>query len=469
MVADNNGPETPSLAMASHVKKPLLVMTAAPVAGHSSPPLQIAQEMIARGFEVVFMSSLEFKEKIERLGAEFYETTPFWIEGGLEFRETIPAGMPRMLWDLQNVFIGAIPARSATLRSLLEMLHERDPSRDIVVVAEALSMAVLPFMYGAPLPKGYTKFPKVISISVIPLALSSIDTAPFGLGLPPDSTESGRGRNMALNDFMRQGPFKTSEDLQQETLKTCGCTSLPEQFMFNAWVDSYDTTFQMCNASLEYPKSDLHPSIRYAGCLPKRPIDPNFQYPTWWPEIQSNADLPVGSAERKKVVTVTQGTVQLDYNDLLIPTIKAFATRSDVIVIAILGAEGASLPADLEIPANVRVAEFLPYDAALEKTDVFVTNAGYGGLLHCATNGVPMVMAGITEDKAEVSARGEYAGMGINLKTQSPTVEALYDAVEKVLTQPIYKKRAMRMMLENEDTDSLALIERQIMKYARAT
>jgi hypothetical protein len=470
MVANNNnGQETAAIAVASHTKKPLLVITAAPAAGHSSPLLHIAREMVNRGFEVIFMSSLEFKEPIERLGAEFYETNDFWPAGGLEVREQVPPGFPRMLWDMEHLFINNLPVRSGHVRSLLEMLHERDPSRDIVIINEAASMAIVPFVFGAPLPKGYTKFPKVIGIGAVPMVTTSIDTGPFGMGLPPDSTESGRMRNKLLNDFMRQGPFKGVDDLYQEVLKKCECTNVPEEFMFDTWISGYDATLQLCCPSLEYPKSDLHPTIRYAGCLPKRGIDPEFQFPTWWSEFKSNSELPVGSAERKKVVTVTQGTVQLVYDDLVIPTIKAFAKRSDVIVVVILGVKGASLPAEVEVPANVLVADFLPYDAALEHSDCFVTNAGYGGLLHCAINGVPLVMAGITEDKPEVSARGEYAGIGINLRTGTPTSDEVYNAVEKILTQPSYKAKATRIMLENEDLDTLSIIERQIMKFAKAT
>jgi UDP:flavonoid glycosyltransferase YjiC (YdhE family) len=270
-----------------------------------------------------------------------------------------------------------------------------------------------------------------------------------------------------MQAMMRGGPMKASEDLYKETLKKIGCTSVPDS-MLDSWLDSYDTTLQMCLPSLEYPRSDLAPSIRYAGGLPKREIDPQFPYPSWWPEIKANAELPIGSPERKKVIPVTQGTVNLDYAQLVIPTIKAFAKRTDIIVIAILGAKGSSLPADFEVPANTRVVDFLPYDAALELAEVFITNGGYGSLMHGVLNGVPMVLCGETEDKMEVCARGEYAGLAINLRTQTPGAEQIYEAVAKISADPRYKAKALRLMQENEDMDSLSIIERQIMKYAWA-
>ncbi|KAK6088011.1 udp-glucuronosyl udp-glucosyltransferase [Seiridium cupressi] len=468
MTVDHTGSETIVPKMTKDTKKPLLVMSAGPVMGHSAPALHVALEMAKRGFEVIFMTAPDLRGSVEKIGAEFYETTPFFPAGSLEGRDDHPVGLPKLLYDMRSIFLASIAPRAATVRSLLEMVRERDPSRDVVVVVETASMGVLPFMYGAPLPKGYDKFPRVININVIPLLATSDDLAPFGPGLPPDTTESGRARNKLLNDlFYWQGPFKPLNDEFLTILKSVGCTKLPKQFMFDAWTDSFDTCFQMCSPSLEYPRSDLHSSIRFAGALPKRGIDPNLVYPSWWSEIKENAALPADSPDRKKVIPLAQGTIATDCDELIIPAMKAFASRSDVIVIAILGVKDAKLPAAFEVPANVRVVDFLPYDAALEYADVFVSNGGYGGMMHGVINGVPMVVAGITEDKVEVTARAEYAGFAINLKTQTPTSEQIASAADKILNEPKYKRRAVRLMQENEDMDSLSTIEREIFKYTR--
>ena len=131
------------------------------------------------------------------------------------------------------------------------------------------------------------------------------------------------------------------------------------------------------------------------------------------------------------------------------------------------GVKDATLPADLELPANVRTVDFLPYDAALEYADVFVSNGGYGGMMHGVINAVPMVVAGITEDKVEVTARAEWAGFAVNLKTQTPEPEVISAAADKIFADKRYKTRAIRLMQENQDLDSLSIIEREIMKYAR--
>jgi hypothetical protein len=44
----------------------------------------------------------------------------------------------------------------------------------------------------------------LISLGVLPLTLSSVDTAPYGVGLPPSSSALGRLRNRTLNILVQQ-------------------------------------------------------------------------------------------------------------------------------------------------------------------------------------------------------------------------------------------------------------------------
>src|SRR4051812_22901246 len=101
-----------------------------------------------------------------------------------------------------------MPSRHTSLKSLLEMVQEREPGREVILLPETASMATIPFFCGASLPKGYTRMPKTIGLSVVPIFVTSRDTAPFGPGLPPDATESGRVRNQMLHEMIRLGPLR---------------------------------------------------------------------------------------------------------------------------------------------------------------------------------------------------------------------------------------------------------------------
>lgn len=59
-------------------RKPLLLLTALPGDGHMNPLLQIADGFFRKGYQVAFVASPEYKDKIVRLNAEYVPTlSPF--------------------------------------------------------------------------------------------------------------------------------------------------------------------------------------------------------------------------------------------------------------------------------------------------------------------------------------------------------------------------------------------------------
>ena len=86
-------------------------------------------------------------------------------------------------------------------------------------------------------------------------------------------------------------------------------------------------------------------------------------------------------------------------------------------------------------------------------------------MTHGVVNGVPQVLAGQVQDKGEVNMRVEWAGLGINLRTQRPTPVQILTAVDTVLTNSKYKERAIAVQKRNEQMDSMSVIERQIVDF----
>ena len=70
--------------------------------------------------------------------------------------------------------------------------------------------------------------------------------------------------------------------------------------------------------------------------------------------------------------------------------------------------------------------------------------------------GIPLVTAGLTEDKADVNARVAWSGVGINLASNEPTPQALRQAVRTVLDRPDYRSRAELMADEFAGIDTRA-------------
>jgi UDP:flavonoid glycosyltransferase YjiC (YdhE family) len=421
-----------------------IIIAATPIYGHVAPLRVIAADLVRRGEQVTFLTGSGFRASIEETGARFV-TLPGEADYDIAEliarhpeRAELAPGPAALSWDLTHLFIEPIPLQHAALQDLLKE-HGGEP---VAVLHDTSFVGAMPVVLGAP----GIRPNAVIGIGIMPLIMTSVDTAPFGFGLPPDASPEGRARNIEANRAVR-GVFAEVQSLAVETIRATGATrELP--FLFDAGVIVPDRYLHLSIEDLEYPRGDAPESLRFVGALPDERSTRPVPLPEWWPEVEP--------AER--VVVVTQGTLaNHDLTELIEPTLEALADL-DVLVVAALGRE-----AELsDVPANARVAEFIPFADLLPHTSVLVSNGGFGGVQQALRHGVPLVLAGQTEDKVEVTARTAWTGAAINLATQRPAVSDIRRAVESVLDTPAYKERAVELSGRYDKHDTLAEIHASI-------
>ncbi|PVH83676.1 glycosyltransferase family 1 protein [Cadophora sp. DSE1049] len=425
--------------------KPHLLFCATPVYGHVMPIRAVAKRIIAKGYNVTFLTGSEYQEKIESIGARFVS-----LQGDADFTEDKIAMMVKEFLDVipppspdvtvTKGFADMIPSQHDGVQRALNLIIKQEPDARIVILFEGSFRGTFPTKFGAPgiQPLGH------IGLGVVPASLTSIDTRPCGPGLEYDPSPDGRATNMAAHKKDQQERFSGSQKRWVEIMSSLGAKA-PDM----AWRDtSYrlaDRFIQMCSPSLEYPRSDAPSTFRFSGGLPKGFRDPMTAKPKWWNDILHKGE--------KKVVFVSQGTLALNPTDLIIPTIAALRDRSDIIVVCALGKAGATLP------------EGTDYDI-LKHTDVFITNGGYGSLQHSLSNGVPLIVGGEGADKPENAMRVEFSRAGINLKTAHPSKQVLYEAISKVLQDLKYKRRAVEIKEEMESYDPIEVIVNSIEEVA---
>lgn len=86
--------------------------------------------------------------------------------------------------------------------------------------------------------------------------------------------------------------------------------------------------------------------------------------------------------------------------------------------------------------------------------DLLITNGGYGTVQQALAHGVPIVVAGATEDKPENAARIAWSGVGVRIRAQSPEEARLLAAVREVLEQPRYRLQAQAIAAEMAGYDA---------------
>ncbi|KAK3304858.1 glycosyltransferase family 1 protein [Chaetomium strumarium] len=440
--------------------RPILVAAAFSASGHMTPLLHISEHLVKRGFQVYFITGAEFKASVEKIGATFVEN-PFQWE---QIYFTQAPKVHDETWVMKYIFGDATPHTHRALKETLERVRREHPGCEVVILHESFAGGLGPFVCGAPLPEGYTSLPKAIVFHSSVYASADDQTPPFGPGFRYDPTPENLALWRSTREAMEPG-YQGVVAHYNALYQTLGATRPIKDDFLEFVLSLGDATVLATSPSLEYPIRNKPARLRLIGGLPPKPVSPDFAYPVWWPTITSNAALPAGDANKKRVVFVTQGTIHLDYSELLLPTLKALANRADVIVVATLGARGAELekkPKDdpaWQLPSNALVIDYLPYNALLPYADVFVSNAGYGGFMHGVMNGVPMVLAGALADKGEVCARAEFAGIAINLAAQKPGEDAIGQAVNRVLADEKFKARAMELKKENDEMDALGTFE----------
>ncbi|KAK8856775.1 udp-glucuronosyl udp-glucosyltransferase protein [Apiospora arundinis] len=431
-------------SVTSATAKPIVLICSTPVSGHIIPMIAIAKQLVQNDYDVCFVSGSGYRRQVEAFGAsfvsvrgygDFYDLTSWdldqeWPEGSRRLE-----GPECFIHDLVHLFCKSLPSQHEAIQEALGMLKDKHPGRPVILMTETLNFGGLPTLLGAPgiRPQG------TIMIGINPVLLTSVDHPPFGSGMLPDSSPEGRRRNKAANETQRK-VFTPAQAAYAEALMSVGARR-PNEFLLDALYSLPDHFVQMCTSSVEYSRSDAPDTIRFAGGYPvtrslKEPVRPS-----WWNRVVLH--------KTKKIVFVCQGTASMDFDQLVVPTMTAFKDRTDITIIIALGRRDATLAdVDVDVPENCVVEEYIPYDDILPYCDVFVTTAGYGSFQRALIHGCPLVMAGTTEEKPETAARGEWAGVGLNLRTSYPSVQQIGEAVDDVLHDQKYKVKALKIKAE---------------------
>jgi MGT family glycosyltransferase len=418
-----------------------ILMASTPATGHINPLLAIGHVLMAQGHELMVLSGSWLRERIEHAGAQFRALPPF---ADLDLRNIltaapeltgVPPGYEWLRIAMERVFIDRIPPQHMGLQ---EVLQDFTPD---VIVADDMFFGVLPMLLG---PRSGR--PPIVLCGTSFLHWCREDGAPHFLGLPPATSPAELEQYAAIAEEYQRLTNGPAVERLNRVLHELGAdpVALP---LFDSVVGLADAYMQLTVPSFEFPR-EIPATVNFVGTPPI--ISKQAPLPSWANDLDGS----------RKVVLVTQGTVaNHDFGLLVAPTLAALANEPDILVVATAGGRPVETIPGL-IPSNARLASFLPFEWLLPKVDVLVTNGGYGSVNQAMSSGIPLVAAGMTEDKADVNARVAWSGVGVNLATNEPTEPALREAVRTVLDTPRYRARAAAMADEFRSIDTRSEILR---------
>jgi MGT family glycosyltransferase len=394
------------------------LLSAMPFTGHVTPLRAIAHALVARGHDVRFYTGSAFRAVVEASGAVLvpWRSAPDFDENDL--RASFPRlegrkGIRQVFVNLEDVMIGTASAQVEDLQAE----WDREPWDAVVADETSVGVALFAERTGCPW----------ATVAVLPLSLPSRQGAPSGLGIAPGRNPLTRARDAALRAV---APL-LMRPLAAPLARARDAVGLPaDATPFAAAAYSPERILASGAPLLDFARTRPD-HLDFVGLLTAPGSDPG-PLPDWW-----------GDLDGRTVVHVTQGTQNIDPADLIRPALEALAHRNLLIVVS-TGVRGRDrLP--IPVPGNARVAGLLPYDRLLPRTDVVITNGGWGGTLTALSHGIPLVVAGGDLDKPEVAARVAWTGAGVDLRTGTPTAGQIARAYERVTTDPAVRDAASRV------------------------
>jgi MGT family glycosyltransferase len=401
--------------------------------GNAPPQLAVTRQLVERGHEVRVLAHVAARERIERTGAEFVEFRHAVPAMDITRRETdsirdweahtrFGAGM-RMLENGLFAFV------VSTSRECAELLA-RWPA-DVVVFDWLLSGAAIA-AEGAGVP--------AVALVHCPYPLPLDGMPPlFSGGLSPMDGRLGAVRDRLLNRIAtrllaRGVPLLNKARAEQ---------GLPPLRDWSSQLLGAQEICVMTAPELDFSSRGVLPAnVRYVG--------PSFEpYPREW-------SSPWPATNSDPLVLVSFSTSYMDQLGLAQRVLDALAGLP---VRALLTAGPALDAQALRIPANVRVADYIPHRTVLPHAALVVTHAGWQTVNAALADGVPLVCIPDGRDQPDNAARVLARGAGVRVR-KSASPGKLRRAIADALADPALKRGASAMAEALARSDgALAIVE----------
>ena len=196
---------------------------------------------------------------------------------------------------------------------------------------------------------------------------------------------------------------------------------------------------------LDYLHNGISRELALVATFPQleypRPVGPWVEVtgPLMWEQPFGEVDLPPGE---DPLVLVAPSTSQDPRQGMLLAALEGLAGLP-VRVLATTNRRPP--PGPVEVPANARLVDWVSYSRTMPRCAVVVCHAGHGTVVRALASGVPVVACPAVGDMAENASRVAWAGVGVSLPRRLVGARGVRLAVERVLAEPAYARRAREL------------------------
>ncbi|AJG96512.1 UDP-glucosyltransferase [Bacillus tropicus] len=354
-----------------------------PAEGHVNPTLSLVKSYTERGDHVHYITTEQFKDRIEDLGATVY-THPDLLK-----EISIDSETPGGLNSFFRVHVQTSLYILEITKQLCENIHFDFVIYDIFGAGELV--------------KEYLQIPGIVSSPIFLIPPKFLETLPFhpNAEIPFDPDEISE---QLLYRIEHEFGVKPKNNLQ---------------FMHNKG----DITLVYTSRYFQ-PNSDSfgENNIFIGPSISKR---------------KTNVEFPLESLKDKKVIYISMGTLLEGLEPFFNTCIDAFSDFDGLVVMAIGDRNDRSKIK--KAPDNFIIASYVPQTEVLSEADIFITHGGMNSVHDAIHFNVPFVIIPHDKDQPMIAQRLTELEAANRLLKEHVNVQTLREAVTDVLSNEKYK------------------------------
>jgi MGT family glycosyltransferase len=343
--------------------------------GRVNPTIFLVKELIARGETVTYISSEEFREKIEKTGARF-----------------------KGIKNLSNSKDSKVPmVPISSFEEILEILFNTKENFDYIIYDSN-------FIIGNEVGR-VLKIPTICSITTF-ASNESIDIFNIFRHIRPNIQKLST--NSVYMDFVNN--LQEKYDIKFPSMLIAAA---PIGMMKIVYTSKY---FQILGENFDESYKFIGPSIG---------------------DRNEDMSLSLEITDKKKVIYISLGTIFNKSIEFYESCFKAF-DNMDVQIIMSVGKD-IDVNTFKSIPSNFIVRNYVSQLEILKQADVFITHAGMNSTNEGLYYDVPLVLIPQSGDQPFVAKRVAELGAGIIIEKDKATPEILNQSVVKILSDDNFR------------------------------
>lgn len=325
----------------------------------------IAVALAELGHPVTFITGKVFEDYVTSLHPNvgfyaFHGLDDKLTEEDLAYWMSLPSGVEAEIWVSKKVIVeGATDAHDTYQAYFKEFRDKYGDKKPLISLFDQTVLGHQAVLLGVP----GIKPDASIGISLMPLLVHSNDTFPNRYGKKPHQGPDARAiHQKAYETIKTEDPYDWEiSRAWWAKLKEMGST----HDQFPQFLDGLnrvpDSIITMGIPEFEFPRTDLDVDVRYFGALqkPQKKANNATVLPSWWDDIRKAKE------EGKKIVVVSQGTVETKPEELILPTLEALKDNDNILVVATFYASEPEDVPGLIVPENARVAKYISHEELL--------------------------------------------------------------------------------------------------------